>query len=396
MELQSRSDAEESPTSADNKERPADHQDSSKARDTFQPHESPPRTIHKLPPKNGIPPKRLSMMTKRQPPATPTAASRPTTLTTPHVNPGTGLSKPPTRLFPSSSVRRNATSATAATAASSSHTKRPSVSSVDKRKSDDSVLEENTKPSINQSESRGLKADFRNTAASLSSPNYKASLASGTNKEKGTSSVFRDSGSPTNTALRTATNSSRSTLTQKNSKTTRPPSSSTRTAIGSSAHDARKKRLSTIPASPVPQQVESAPSQPSRSPSSPVKQTRPGLGTRNSTMSVTIEQRLREMELVHQMLHVAMAEDGHESDEVKEEYGKRVDESLASLRTKLEEARRNEGLEPREVNKGNPIEVSETLTSNGGINRAPTDLDKLEACLGDNKTMVGFSSIEML
>lgn len=96
------------------------------------------------------------------------------------------------------------------------------------------------------------------------------------------------------------------------------------------------------------------------------------------------------------MLHVAMAEDGHESDEVKEEYGKRVDESLASLRTKLEEARRNEGLEPREVNKGNPIEVSETLTSNGGINRAPTDLDKLEACLGDNKTMVGFSSIEML
>lgn len=60
-------------------------------------------------------------------------------------------------------------------------------------------------------------------------------------------------------------------------------------------------------------------------------------------MSVTIEQRLREMQLVSDMLQAAMAEDGDEDDEVKEEYGKKMDETLASLRVKLEEAKRNEG-----------------------------------------------------
>lgn len=59
-------------------------------------------------------------------------------------------------------------------------------------------------------------------------------------------------------------------------------------------------------------------------------------------MSITIEQRLREMELVSDMLMVAMAEDDGESDEVKEEYGRKVDEKLADLREQLEEARRKE------------------------------------------------------
>lgn len=49
------------------------------------------------------------------------------------------------------------------------------------------------------------------------------------------------------------------------------------------------------------------------------------------------------MELVNTMLRAAMAEDGEEDDEVKEEYGKQADEGLAKLRSKLEEARRNEG-----------------------------------------------------
>ena len=60
-------------------------------------------------------------------------------------------------------------------------------------------------------------------------------------------------------------------------------------------------------------------------------------------MSVTIEQRLREMEQVHKMLTAAMADDGVEDDAVKEEYGKTADGTLASLRAKLEEARRREG-----------------------------------------------------
>lgn len=49
------------------------------------------------------------------------------------------------------------------------------------------------------------------------------------------------------------------------------------------------------------------------------------------------------MELVNTMLRAAMAEDGKEDDQVKEEYGKQADEGLAKLRSRLEEARRNEG-----------------------------------------------------
>lgn len=51
------------------------------------------------------------------------------------------------------------------------------------------------------------------------------------------------------------------------------------------------------------------------------------------------------MELVHKMLSAAMADDGVEDDVVKEEYGKSADDTLASLRAKLEEARRREGKE---------------------------------------------------
>ena len=66
-------------------------------------------------------------------------------------------------------------------------------------------------------------------------------------------------------------------------------------------------------------------------------------------MSVAIEQRLREMELVHDMLQIAMAEEGAEDDEVKEDYAKRADEALAAMRAQLEEARRNEGKPPIET-----------------------------------------------
>lgn len=51
------------------------------------------------------------------------------------------------------------------------------------------------------------------------------------------------------------------------------------------------------------------------------------------------------MELVHKMLTAAMVDDGVEDDEVKEEYGKTADDTLASLRAKLVEARRREGKE---------------------------------------------------
>ncbi|KAI4226966.1 MAG: hypothetical protein L6R36_002780 [Xanthoria steineri] len=80
-------------------------------------------------------------------------------------------------------------------------------------------------------------------------------------------------------------------------------------------------------------------SAPNPSTAEPTKKLRPGLGTRKSTMSVTIEQRLRDISIVHQMLRVAMADDGEDDDEVKEQFGKEADERLAELRAQLEEAR---------------------------------------------------------
>ena len=76
---------------------------------------------------------------------------------------------------------------------------------------------------------------------------------------------------------------------------------------------------------------------------------RPALGARKSTMSVTIEQRLREMSVVSTMLRAAMADDGSGDDEIKEEYGNQVDEDLAMLKEKLNKARRSEGKEPLDI-----------------------------------------------
>ena len=70
------------------------------------------------------------------------------------------------------------------------------------------------------------------------------------------------------------------------------------------------------------------------------------MGPRKSTMSVSIEQRLREMSVVSTMLRAAMADDGSGDDEIKEEYSNQVDEDLAMLKEKLNNARQSEGKEP--------------------------------------------------
>lgn len=94
------------------------------------------------------------------------------------------------------------------------------------------------------------------------------------------------------------------------------------------------------------------------------------------------------MELVHQMLHIAMAEGGDESDEVKEEYGKRVDESLASLRTKLQEARRNEGLDGGEEIKDANAEAPKIATSSSETDRSTGDLDKVPIAFTESQLKV--------
>lgn len=71
------------------------------------------------------------------------------------------------------------------------------------------------------------------------------------------------------------------------------------------------------------------------------------------------------MEVVNIMLRAAMAEDGEEDDEVKEEYGRKADEDLANLRLKLEEARRSEGKEALKVEAGaHELEADSVQPSN--------------------------------
>ncbi|KAL8872393.1 MAG: hypothetical protein Q9174_001972, partial [Haloplaca sp. 1 TL-2023] len=73
-----------------------------------------------------------------------------------------------------------------------------------------------------------------------------------------------------------------------------------------------------------------------------LEQMRPTLGTRKSTKSVTIEQRLQEMSIVHEMLRVAMAEDGNGDEQMQEVHGKEMDKNLAMLKDKLKATQEEE------------------------------------------------------
>ena len=88
-------------------------------------------------------------------------------------------------------------------------------------------------------------------------------------------------------------------------------------------------------------------------------------------MSVAIEQRLREMELVHDMLQIAMAEEGAEDDDVKEDYAKRADETLAAMRVQLEEARRNEGKPPIEPTAKQSLPSTSAVPTDTEVEGAP-------------------------
>lgn len=99
------------------------------------------------------------------------------------------------------------------------------------------------------------------------------------------------------------------------------------------------------------------------------------------------------------MLHVAMAEDADSTDEAKEEYGKKVDESLAAIRSKLEEARRSQGLdtgdskidEVTEVPKAAPLGVE----THDDINELKSDLveSQSKVCLNSDNVCVKGSSL---
>ncbi len=105
-------------------------------------------------------------------------------------------------------------------------------------------------------------------------------------------------------------------------------------------------------------------------------------------MSVTIEQRLREMELVHKMLTAAMTDDGVEDDEVKEEYGKAADDTLASLRVKLEEARRREGKEGLGETKGHADHTADKEVNDGAKVRSAISHGQPQSALSESTQKV--------
>ena len=335
---------------------------------------SPSRTVPKSPSKNAVPPKRLSMTTKRNTPAPATASSRSNPPSTSWSASGTGLSKPPTRPSISSAVRRPATNVTAATAASTGHRKRSSVASnemINSKRGGLSAAGENIKPTSSKPEAKRNgydKADLRNAVQTFNVD--KPNLV--TKAEQSVTTGRTGNTSPVKSVLRSATNSSRPGSLNTTSRGIRPTVSS---VGGGPKVEAVKKKLSTIPASPALANLDTNTLESLIVPAATTK--RPVLHSRKSTMSVTIEQRLREMELVHQMLRVAMAEDGSDDEEAKEEYGRKVDESLASLRTKLEEARRNEGIDTQE---SEASKVSSEQSSRVATNQATSgDANLLEA-----------------
>ena len=376
--------SERGPKEMDIDEQSGAEQDPAKLENNIQEQDSPSHASQKSPPKNGIPPRRLSSMTKRAVPSTPTPTSRSNPVTSSRTAPGTSLNKPPTRPLASSSSRRLTTKSAASTPASSAPKKRPSANQSDKKGKDDiSASDENTKPVGNKLETRRFghsKGDSKTSSDNNNQNKAKLEHISETGQPSAST--------PNKPLLRSTTNSSRPSAVQSTPRHNHPATSSTRRIQGAAGPEANRKRLSTIPASPAPARDDSTPSASAPLTPSSSRATRPMMLTRKSTMSVTIEQRLREMELVHQMIHIAMAEDGDESDEAKEEYGRKVDESLASLRIRLEEARRNEGLVDTEAVQSQLNGFPEEEKSGGAMALSTANIDELQKSLPESLNKV--------
>ncbi|MCJ1405440.1 hypothetical protein MMC11_008668, partial [Xylographa trunciseda] len=350
------------------------------------------KPIISSPRRNGIPPKRPTTTIKRAEASAPTSTSKPAASA--RTTPGSGLSKPPSRPTPTSSARRPVPGVITSTASNSVHKPRPSTSSVEEiRKAPAAEGSENKRPIVAGAAKRVSLAPSALTKSIghkvSTSADRRSTLSSAAPAEMNVSSSRPNVISPTRVSTKSVTTSVRSGVSSSILRSGRAAPSSARAIHGTSAVDASKKRLSTIPASPAPAPAPTSKSiDDDGSPSAQgLKPTRPSLGPRKSTMSVTIEQRLQEMELVNEMLKIAMAEDGEESDEVKEEYGRKVDETLADLREQLEEARRKEGKPPLSSGEGTPpINEKPSIPDFSVPNTSPnvlaeTQIEELQAAL---------------
>ncbi|KAI4145635.1 MAG: hypothetical protein LQ340_006213 [Diploschistes diacapsis] len=334
------------------------------------------KTTSTSPKKNAVPLKRPVTVTTAKRPGGPASAatSKSTTTTGRSVALGSTLSKPPTRPPPSSAVRRSIVPASSATP---SHRSRSSIGSIEGEKKGSGSPNAEAKRSMVSGIAK--RASLTPSAASKMSENRPPTSAAARRIPGSTSSIgekniamsSKDESKPLSDSLR-------SSMTAIN--TSRTVRSSTLTKGSSSGLAEGKKRLSTIPASPATQV-----------PLSPTKQERPALGARKSTMSAMTEQRLREFELVQNMLKVAMAQDAAD-DEVKEEYTKQMDKNLATLKKELQDARRAEGQKPTEPlvpeTKPGESDASTSNTLETELRSSKARVAALEAELADAKQIM--------
>ena len=94
------------------------------------------------------------------------------------------------------------------------------------------------------------------------------------------------------------------------------------------------------------------------------------------------------MELVHTLLTAAMADDGIEDDQVKEEYGKTADDTLASLRAKLVQARHNEGKEGHKEPESNAHTSADGEAGDGADIQHIVDDGQLSSALAESTQKV--------
>lgn len=361
-----------------------------------------PQPSTSSPRRSGIPPKRPGSAAKRQS-IVPGSATKPTASSTsstaPRPTAGSSLSKPPTRPIAAAAARRLPNTATPSGATASIHKAKPSTSPVtsteDGKKSSVMSQEgENKKPTISGSARRisiAPSAIVKSTAAktpAASSADRRSTMSSSTlsdttNSSRKIPSSRPSISSPAKDETKATANMSKSTSSLATARTARTPLHSSRILAGKEPTDAGKKRLSTIPASPAPGAAEPSAGKDASKPA------RPPLSQRKSTMSVTIEQRLREMELVSEMLKVAMAEDG--DNEELEEFGNKADETLASLKQKLEEARINEGKQPlteAELQREPSVNGVSKISLGRGVS-GDEDTEKLRSELATSQATVG-------
>ncbi|KAL8652876.1 MAG: hypothetical protein Q9210_002432 [Variospora velana] len=328
-------------------------------------HKSTPRkqerareSVHKVSPKNGIPPKRTKVGTDSKPnPATPPASSKPTASSMARHTPSGSISKASSRplLVADGSRSQNSTRTSKASIPGSKPASSTSAADGLPRPSDDSLSgkdeEKDVKPPIPPSREQPASPVKSILKSPSKPPTLSSSATTGRKPRPAVTSLLNGP------APRGMEDSRVQYGTKGLHNGHFDPSPAKAKSMSNGSISKRSDRALGSPHVKT-KKPDPAPSTSIRS-ISPQKRVRPGLGTRKSTMSVTIEQRLREISLVHQMLHAAMAEEDGENDEVKEAYGKQMDETLAALKARLAEARKEEGLA------GSGAEVGSGASVNG-------------------------------